>query len=218
MAQGQRFKFQGSRFAVQSGNGTGVAVTGITQANPAVVTSTAHGLDDGDVVRFDGVVGMTELNGRTYVIDNVTANTFELIGVNSTAYAAYVSGGTAAPATFSDFCELTGVNQQDGTADRTEVTSICSTAKEFVTGLSDSGTVTLDYNFAPLQNVQAALRAAKVGGTDLAFEIVLPEAGGRIRMFGTVTATSFQGGVNGVWTGSATVQLSGEVYVLPPAV
>lgn len=68
--------------------------TGITQANPAVVTSVAHGFSDGDTVIFSEVVGMTELNGNRYVVVNSTADTFELTGVDSTSFNAYASGGT----------------------------------------------------------------------------------------------------------------------------
>jgi hypothetical protein len=70
-------------------------ITGITQANPAVVTSTAHGFSNGDIVAIEEVVGMTELNSRTFTVANVTANTFELQGEDSTGYSAYVSGGYA---------------------------------------------------------------------------------------------------------------------------
>lgn len=71
-------------------------ITGITQANPAVVTVAGHGYSNGDDVWINDVVGMTELNGRRFTIANVTTNTFELSGVNSTGYTAYSSGGTAA--------------------------------------------------------------------------------------------------------------------------
>lgn len=72
------------------------AITGITQANPAVVTAAAHGFSNGQHVLLDGVRGMDWLNGRTYQIANVTTDTFELVGLNSTALAAYVGSGTAA--------------------------------------------------------------------------------------------------------------------------
>ncbi len=70
-------------------------ITAITQANPAVVTSTAHGFSNGDRVRISEVEGMTELNGETFTVAGVTANTFQLSGINSTAYTAYVTGGEA---------------------------------------------------------------------------------------------------------------------------
>jgi hypothetical protein len=70
-------------------------ITGITKANPAVVTSNAHGYANGDRVIIDGVVGMTEVNNREYIVANVAANTFELQGINSSGWTAYTSGGTA---------------------------------------------------------------------------------------------------------------------------
>ena len=71
-------------------------ITGITQANPAVVTATSHGYSNGDEVWINDVVGMTELNGRRFTVANKTTNTFELSGINSTSLTAYSSGGTAA--------------------------------------------------------------------------------------------------------------------------
>ena len=65
-----------------------------TQANPCVITAAAHGFSDGQSVTITGVVGMTQLNGNTYTVANATVNTFELLGIDSTAYGAYVSGGT----------------------------------------------------------------------------------------------------------------------------
>lgn len=79
---------------------TAKVITAITAANPAVVTSAGHGLSNGDDVYLAGIVGMVELNGRTVRIKNVAANTFELTdflgnNINSAAYGAYTSGGTA---------------------------------------------------------------------------------------------------------------------------
>lgn len=76
-------------------NTTTRTITAITQANPAVVTSNAHGFANGDEVYIEGVVGMTELNAGRYVVANQATNTFELQGVDSTGFTAYSSGGTA---------------------------------------------------------------------------------------------------------------------------
>ena len=43
-------------------------ITNITEANPGVVTSAGHGLSNGQVVRIDGVVGMTEVNNTTFKV------------------------------------------------------------------------------------------------------------------------------------------------------
>jgi len=78
----------------------GKAITAITQANPGVITSNAHGFSNGDWVSISTVVGMTQLNNNTYIVTGATANTFtltDLFGnvVDTTAFGAYTSGGLA---------------------------------------------------------------------------------------------------------------------------
>lgn len=70
-------------------------ITGATNANPCVITSNSHGYSNGDEVVINSVGGMTQLNGRRFIVAGVTANTFQLSGVNSSAYGTYTSGGTA---------------------------------------------------------------------------------------------------------------------------
>jgi len=75
-------------------------ITGITQANPAVVTSSSHGYSNGDEIKITSVVGMTEVNNKRFLVAGVTTNTFQLTdkdgdNINSSAYTAYSSAGTA---------------------------------------------------------------------------------------------------------------------------
>jgi len=72
---------------------TGGVISAITQANPGVVTATAHGFSNGDVVFFEDVEGMSELNGNSYTLANITANTMELLGTDTSAFGAYSSSG-----------------------------------------------------------------------------------------------------------------------------
>ncbi len=69
-------------------------ITGITAANPAVVTASSHGFTNGDKVLINSVVGMTEVNNREFTVAGATTHTFELSGVNSSAFTAYGSAGT----------------------------------------------------------------------------------------------------------------------------
>ena len=78
---------------------TGVAISGITNANPAVVTTAgAHGYSNGDEVVISGVLGMTQVNGRQFKVAGVTGTTFELrymdnaTTVNSALFGGYVAG------------------------------------------------------------------------------------------------------------------------------
>ena len=75
---------------------TAVAITGITQANPAVVTATAHGYSAGDHVFITGVAGMTAVNDRVFQVANPTADTFALRTLDDTDFD---GSGLAAPGT-----------------------------------------------------------------------------------------------------------------------
>ncbi len=75
-----------------------LAITGATQANPCVV-SVVNSYAVGDWVYITGVGGMTQLNGRYFIISARSAGTITLqdlfsANVNSTAYGAYTAGGT----------------------------------------------------------------------------------------------------------------------------
>ena len=84
--------------------GTQATVNAITQASPAVVTtSAAHNFSSGDRVTLTGILGMIELNtGVRYYAKVLNTTSFELYAdenfatpIDSTNYTAYASGGTA---------------------------------------------------------------------------------------------------------------------------
>ncbi len=80
-------------------------ITGATAADPVVITATAHGFSDGDEIRINDVLGMTELNTNKYLVANKAANTFELndfdsTTIDGTAFTAYTSGGVVIPFSF----------------------------------------------------------------------------------------------------------------------
>lgn len=98
-------------------------ITGATQANPCVITSIAHGFSNGDVIHIYSVTGMTELNGNDYTVANVTADTFELSGVDSSAFTAYTSGGYILRPdvnVYADLDEIRYKNSADSVKDNDE--------------------------------------------------------------------------------------------------
>lgn len=75
-------------------------ITGVSNAIPGVVTSAAHGFNNGDEVFINDVVGMTELNGKSFLVANAGVNTFQLtdrdgVNVDTTLFGVYASGGIA---------------------------------------------------------------------------------------------------------------------------
>ena len=76
------------------------AITGVTLANPCVLTVVGHGRTTGDVVMVASVGGTTQLNDKLFTITVVDANRISLDGVDATGYTAYTSGGTITTGTF----------------------------------------------------------------------------------------------------------------------
>ena len=77
-----------------------VTISGITKANPGVVTANSHGFSNGDFVNISSVAGMTEVNNKTFKVANKATNTFQLTdidgnNVNTTNFTTYGSGGDA---------------------------------------------------------------------------------------------------------------------------
>lgn len=101
-----------------------VTITGATAANPVVVTASAHGFSNGDLVDIRAVGGMTELvedsEGndlpyKRYTIANVDTNTFELQDqrgndIDGSEFSAFTSGGTVRKAITS----LSGLDHLEG--------------------------------------------------------------------------------------------------------
>lgn len=86
----------GSTFFVATAFASPKTVSSISNASPAVATSTAHGYSNGDIVLIAS--GWGRLNKRVFRVANVTTNTFELEGQdtsNTTFYPAGASAGTA---------------------------------------------------------------------------------------------------------------------------
>ena len=88
--------------------------------NPVVIGVSNHSFNNGDQVKIDNVLGMTELNAREFTVANKALHTFELPGVDGTAYTPYISGGTikqpyevATPWTDSEVNQLRFVQSAD---------------------------------------------------------------------------------------------------------
>ncbi|MBF0188920.1 MAG: hypothetical protein HQL50_13440 [Magnetococcales bacterium] len=68
-------------------------VTGATQANPCAITCPGHAFTNGDVVTFEGVEGMTELNSGSYTATFIEEDLIFLEGIDATGFGAYTGGG-----------------------------------------------------------------------------------------------------------------------------
>lgn len=131
-------------------------ITGVTKANPAVVTtSSSHGFSNGDSVKITNVLGMTELNNFTFVIKNVTSTTFELKNTDSTSYTTYTSAGTITKLVTS----ISGLDHLEG-----ETISILADAATHPTKVVTSGAISLD---RPVQSATIGLGYTSILETNI---------------------------------------------------
>lgn len=189
---------------------TGKTITAISKANPAVITATAHGFADGDVVKVTGVTGMTEINSKVGVVTVVDANNFKLNGIDSTNYTTYTSGGSATPTqvTLGNWKSWSGFN---GQASDIDVTDLASVAKEFRAGLVDNGELQLEVQTLDTDEGQMALIGSRAASGPSS-KFVLTFANGKTRTFNAYCKQfSEAGGVDQIIMSQATLRITGAV-------
>lgn len=147
------------QIAVQSALGANKTITAITKASPAVCTSTSHGLTNGTYVTLT-VQGMWQLDQVVARIANVATNTFELEGIDATAYDTFTSG-TAAEVTFgTTLSSVSDINVGGGDFDMIDVTTIHDNVKKTIPGSASPVEITLTANWDPTDVGLVALRNA----------------------------------------------------------
>ena len=202
---------QGSTLHIATGTGGAKTITAITVGNPAIVTSTAHGLSDGDVVTIAAVAGTmsTTLNSTSRVISNVTANTFALLDFDSTGLT-YTSGGTATPVTYTKVNGVLSFSGLDGAASDLDVTDLDSTSMEYINGLIDEGKFSFEAKRIVADNGQIAMIAARASGAVTGLKLTLPDAA--VASFNVLVKTvPVTGAVNAVLKGTFDCKITGPV-------
>lgn len=187
-------------------------ITAITKANPGVFTSAAHGFTNGQVVGISAVVGMVEVNGKFGVVVNATTNTFSIAGLDTTNATTYTSGGSATP-TQVTVGNLKSVPMPGGQKSELETTNFSSTSKEFIAGLRDNGQATVGFDIDQDDQGQMVLRSSFAASGSVASPFVFTLPNGKTRSFNAFVMNygETQVGVDQVFTGAATLRITGDV-------
>lgn len=200
--------------------GTGGSAKNISAAAagyPTILTSAAHGLSNGDIVAIASITGTmgtdatNGLNGKSFVVKNVTDNTFAIEA--NTVGLTYTSGGTATPGTWTQVKEVKGINPAGAQVSTIDVTDLDSEAMEYKAGLPDNGSLSIDINILESDAGQAACLAKFLASENANFKVV---TAAKTRTFnGTITSwpTIPTAAVNGVQVGQAQIQVNGAVTV-----
>lgn len=145
--------------ATQSAIAAADTISGITKANPGVVTSTAHGWVNGDYVLYD-VEGMYQLDDRIVRAANITANTADLEGLDTTGFGTFASG-TGQVITFGNsITTAVNVASSGGEVEFADVTTIHDALRKQIPTLFSPLTLTFEMIFDPADATLLALKAA----------------------------------------------------------
>lgn len=200
---------QGSTLEIGTGSGSAKNITAVADGYPTIITSASHGLSNGDVVTIASVGGITGMNGNSYVISNVTTNTFA-VEFNSTG-GSYTSGGTATPVSWTAIGNLISFDGFDGEASEIDTTNLSSTAKEFITGLQDFGGFSLEWDVDYADAGQAAMKAAQASGAIKNFKLTYPNDDTATFQGLVKNASKVSGGVDQKRSGGANIKITGAV-------
>ena len=126
---------------VQTALGSALTISGITKASPAVVTSNAHGLSNGDIVKM-AVSGMHQLNGRVFRVAGADTNTFQLEGEDSTSYDTFTSGSAYEVTLGASMTTVQGNDASGGEPEFADVTTIHDQIRRQVPTVTSPMTIT----------------------------------------------------------------------------
>lgn len=148
--------------AVQSALATAVTISGITKANPGVV-SWASGTDpvNGDYVLMK-VQGMSQVDYKVVRVANLNGagNTFEMEGVDSTLYDTF-SSGTFEVITFGTTLSVVGgLSASGGDFNFIDITTIHDSVNKQIPGNANSSSFNLTCNWDPADAGLIALKTA----------------------------------------------------------
>lgn len=123
----------------------GIALTSVTAANPAVVTTTApHNLVTGDKVTFAGSDAVPNLNGRVFTVTMLTATTFS---IEENVTSAGTAVGTISEITFETIGELISVTPPGFSRNKLETTTHNDGAESYVLGILRQRDVAFRINY-----------------------------------------------------------------------
>lgn len=161
---------------------TAKTVTAVTRASPGVATSAAHAMASGTVgywVPTGG--GMPQLEGQATRVYNEATNSFELQGLNTLLYSAWVSGTFIPVATWGTLSEAIGYSIGGGQADSLDDTKLLDVVKQEINGLLPADTMQVDLLSQTFNSsVMQAIEDASIAGTYLVGRITLQDGSTRV--------------------------------------
>ena len=166
---------EGSKIYFSSTFAGAKTVSGVTNADPAVATSTSHGYVDDDEVLFTS--GWEDATDSVYMVDQQSADTFKLLGLNTADTTWFSAGdGTGTAQKISSWVEVPqvlGITSQGGDARFTTVEPLAKrNAINVPTGFNPTS-INLTLAHDPANANYQAMQTVARSLTKVAFKLVL---------------------------------------------
>jgi hypothetical protein len=175
-------KGRGVRLEVANAFGSNKTVTEVTEADPPVVTSSAHGLAAKSVGYFTSVVGMPRLEGQVARILNPLTNSFELEDLDTTDYGNFTSGSFVPVSTWTTFSNATEINKAGGDANPLDVTVIMDEIQQQENGQLGAESVSVSARLETISNAaMSRIRNAARNQENCVFRLTYKD--GNVRIF-----------------------------------
>lgn len=143
---------------MQSAIAAAKTITGISKASEAVVSCTAHGYSNGDIV-FVLAEGMFQVDARVFRVASVTTDSFALEGEDSTQFDDFISGTVAKVTLATTITTATTISSSGGDFAMIDKTTIHQNTRSEMPGLPNAINYSMEHIWDPSD---AGLKAMKV--------------------------------------------------------
>ncbi len=170
---------------VESAIATAIAITGITKADPAVVSHAGTDPTDGDLVLVLAK-GMNRVNARVFRVDNAAAGTFELEGEDSTDFDTFTSGTFQVLTMGTSLSTITQVSPSGGEPEYADTTTIHDLQRTQIPTVTSPIEFALTSAFDPSDTALQALNKASNAQSQLAVKFTF-KTGATMLFYGYVS-------------------------------
>jgi len=157
--------------------GASKVVSAITNANPGVATSTAHGLANGALVSI--VSGWSNLSNRVVRVAGTATNAFNLDGVDTTLATLFPTGSGAGTATeitaFTQISQIMGFTTSGGEQQFTNFSFLEQNFETQIPTITSAMSIAIDIADDPTLPGYIALKSAADSRAVRALKLQLPD-------------------------------------------
>ena len=157
--------------------GSAVTISAISNANPGVVTATAHGFSNGDLVLITS--GWSNLNNRVVRVASSLTNTFALEGIDTSSTTLFPAGSGAGTATkitaFTQISQIMGFTTSGGDQQFANYSFLEQNFETQIPTIFSAQSISLDIADDATLAGYVALKAASDARASRALKLAMPD-------------------------------------------